>query len=50
MKTSDATYLCVVPPELGHVTKLTVVNDRVVAETESGVKMIVPTKAPPRES
>jgi len=38
----DATYICEVPKELGRVTKLSVRNGKVVAETASGTQMIVP--------
>lgn len=38
-----AEYVCDVPPELGRVTKLRVEGGRVTAETESGIKMIVPS-------
>lgn len=39
----DATFVCEVPASLGRVTKLRVERGKVIAETESGVKMIVPT-------
>lgn len=40
----DAEFICEVPPELGRVTKLRIKGGRVVAETESGTRMIVPTR------
>jgi hypothetical protein len=43
MKIEGATFICEVPAELGAVTELEVKNGKVVAETESGVQMIVPT-------
>lgn len=42
-KLKEATYVCDVPKELGRVTKLSVRNGRVVAETASGTQMIIPT-------
>lgn len=38
-------YLCTLPADLGAVTRLRKVNGRMVAETESGILMIVPHKA-----
>ncbi len=38
-------FVCEVPPALGRVTKLSLKGGKVVAETESGTPMIVPTKA-----
>lgn len=40
----DASFVCEVPPSLGRVTKLRVERGKVTAETESGIKMIVPVK------
>ncbi len=37
-----ASYVCEVPTSLGRVTNLSTRGGRVVAETESGIKMIVP--------
>ncbi len=39
----DAEFICEVPPELGRVTKLRIKGDRVMATTESGIEMIIPT-------
>lgn len=38
-------YLCTLPAALGAVTRLRNVNGRVIAETASGIPMIVPQKA-----
>jgi hypothetical protein len=38
----DAEYVCDVPIELGRVTKLKVRGDKVIAETDSGMQMILP--------
>ncbi len=46
---SDAAYVCEVPASLGAVTGLSVQNGRVVAETESGMQMIVPVSPPQGE-
>lgn len=35
-------FVCAVPPVLGAVTKLSIRDGRVIAETESGIPMIVP--------
>jgi hypothetical protein len=40
----DPVYVCTLPDPLGRVTKLSVRNGRVVAETESGTPFIVPFK------
>jgi hypothetical protein len=37
------TLVCVIPRELGAVTRLEVRNGKVVCHTESGIEMIVPT-------
>ncbi len=38
-----AEFVYTVPKELGRVTKLRSQNGRVIAETESGAEMIIPT-------
>lgn len=38
-------YLCRVPADLGAVTRLRKLNGRIVAETTSGIPMIVPQRA-----
>lgn len=38
-------YLCAVPADLGAVTRLKTIHGRVVAETASGIPMIVPCRA-----
>lgn len=38
-----AEFVCEVPASLGRVTRLRVEGGKVTAETESGIKMIVPT-------
>lgn len=38
----DATFLATVPHALGAVVKMRRMKDRVIAETESGIPMIVP--------
>ena len=39
------TFVCEVPGPLGRVTKLSVKGGKLVAETESGVPLIVPATA-----
>lgn len=39
---SGTTFVCELPSALGDVTKLIVKNDRLVAETQSGIPFIVP--------
>lgn len=36
-------YVCEVPKELGRVIKLEAIKGKVVARTESGITMVVPT-------
>ena len=38
----DAVCVCKLPNELGRITKLSVKNGKVLAETESGIPFIVP--------
>lgn len=38
----QAEFLCNLPPHLGALIKLRSLNGRVIAETESGITMIVP--------
>lgn len=40
----DATFVCEVPRDLGAVTKLKKRGGKIVAETESGIEMIIPTE------
>lgn len=40
-----AEYLCTLPASLGAVTRLRNVQGRIVAETTSGIPMIVPCRA-----
>lgn len=35
-------YVCTVPRNLGNITGFTIKNGRVIAETDSGVPLIVP--------
>lgn len=37
------TLVCEIPKGLGNVTDLKIVNDRCIAETDSGISFIVPT-------
>lgn len=40
---SGCEYVCNVPPELGAVTGLEMSHGRVLARTESGISMIIPS-------
>ena len=42
-----ATFVCEVPSQLGAVTGFKQSGERVYAETESGIQMLIPT-VPPR--
>lgn len=41
----DCQYLCRIPAALGAVTRLRNLSGRIVAETTSGIPMIVPQRA-----
>lgn len=42
----DCTFVCEVPRPLGAVTRLKKRGGKIVAETESGIEMIVPVNTP----
>jgi len=39
---TGTSHLCTVPADLGKVMRLDIRNGKVIAETESGIQMIVP--------
>jgi hypothetical protein len=39
---NDSVFVCQLPDGLGRVTRLEQVNDRLIAQTESGIAFIVP--------
>lgn len=45
LNTRPVEFLCRLPADLGAVTRLRNLNGRIIAETESGIPMIVPQRA-----
>jgi hypothetical protein len=45
IRLEGTTFICKVPDALGRVTRLVVRGNRVSAETESGIDMIIPERA-----